>query len=227
MLERREYTWRTPRDPKKTEQKGLIASWIEDALKLTQKMTRAVNRAVGWLWEKLFGNHSGKGPDFNGGGLPPVRQTLYGVLALGAALLAWYLWRTRGRRSRKAPVVAMSPVVPDLHAPEVTADQLPEDGWLRFARELQEQGEFRLAMRAAYLAGLAHLGERELLTIARYKSNREYDLELHRRARTREELLTAFGENLMVFEGAWYGRNQVTSDSLGRFTANLERIRAC
>ena len=73
--------------------------------------------------------------------------------------------------------------VPDLNEESVTADQLPEDGWLQLARELMERGELRLALRASYLAGLAHLGHRELIHLARHKSNRDYDRELHRRAR--------------------------------------------
>jgi len=47
--------------------------------------------------------------------------------------------------------------VPDLADENIRADQLPEDGWTKLARELLERGEFRLAMRAFYLASLAHL----------------------------------------------------------------------
>ena len=56
---------------------------------------------------------------------------------------------------------------------------------------------------------------------------RDYDQELRRRARTREELLAAFRENLHAFESSWYGRHEVTSETFTRFSGNLERIRAC
>ena len=117
--------------------------------------------------------------------------------------------------------------MPDLRSDDIVADHLPEDGWLKLARELMEQGELRLALRASYLAGLAHLGHRQLITIARHKSNFDYERELRRRARTRDELLSAFDENLDAFERAWYGLHEVTRDTLGGFNANLERIRAC
>jgi Domain of unknown function (DUF4129) len=79
----------------------------------------------------------------------------------------------------------------------------------------------------AICAGLAHLGGRDLIRLAKHKSNRDYDRELRRRARTQEELLGAFDRNLDAFERAWYGDHPVTPEALGEFSANLERIRAC
>ena len=43
-------------------------------------------------------------------------------------------------------------------------------------------------MRALYLATLAHLADREMITIESYKSNREYEDELKRRAHEHGEL---------------------------------------
>jgi hypothetical protein len=110
---------------------------------------------------------------------------------------------------------------------DVHADELPEDGWMQLARELVGRGELRLALRAAYLAGLAHLGQQEFIFIARHKSNLDYQRELRRRARSRAELLAAFDENLVAFERAWYGDHGVTMPIFEQFTQNLERIRAC
>ena len=90
-------------------------------------------------------------------------------------------------------------VMPDLNSEDVVASQLPEDEWLRLAREMMERGELRLAIRALYLATLAHLGLRELISIARHKSNRDYQRELLRRARAREDLQEAFGESVSIF----------------------------
>ena len=135
----------------------------------------------------------------------------------------------RALRAKREPIVAAEAIsaIPDLTADDVAADELPEDGWLQLARDHAARGDFALAMRAMWLACLAHLGHRELLRIARYKSNRDYDLELRRRARTREELLAAFRENLTAFESSWYGRHDVTAEIFARFSGNLERIRAC
>jgi hypothetical protein len=89
------------------------------------------------------------------------------------------------------------------------------------------RGELRLALRAFYLASLAHLAQREFIRLERYKSNHDYDRELQRRARGNGVLLEAFDENLLAFERAWYGDHDVTPGMLDGFSQNMERIRAC
>ena len=121
------------------------------------------------------------------------------------------------------PVLA----TPDLTDENVAANELPEDGWLKLARELMEKGDLRLALRALYLASLAHLAQREFVNIAKFKSNREYELELRRRARTLPELQNAFGQNVTIFDRIWYGMHEVNQESLQNFQSNMERIRAC
>jgi hypothetical protein len=116
---------------------------------------------------------------------------------------------------------------PDLRDENVGADTLPEQGWLTLAHELIAKGELRLALRAFYFAGLAHLGTRELISIALFKSNREYENELRRRARAYPDALDAFSQNIAVFDRAWYGLHDVTTDLLTDYQANLDRIRAC
>ena len=139
-------------------------------------------------------------------------------------ILLYRIWR--GARPI-AVAVASEPLqtAPDLADENVGADQLPEDGWTRLARELLERGEFRLAMRAFYLANLALLAQRNLISLARFKSNREYSLELRRRGHSFPDLLTMFGDNLSVFERIWYGMHDVNRDLVDKFAANVERMR--
>jgi hypothetical protein len=148
------------------------------------------------------------------------------ALVFAAVWLLVKIWRRYERDS--AVILSTSPVgpQPDLNDESVRADQLPEDGWLRLARELWAKGEFRLGVRALYLASLAHLSERRLLTIARFKSNREYQLELSRRAHTQPELLELFGSNVSVFERIWYGVHAVNAELFDQIANNLERMKA-
>ena len=127
-----------------------------------------------------------------------------------------------------AAAIASEPIqpVPDLADENVRADQLPEDGWTKLARELLERGEFRLAMRAFYLASLAHLAERDLISIARFKSNREYERELHRRAHSFPELLAVFSDNISVFERIWYGTHEASGELVHQFAASVEKMKA-
>ena len=224
VLNRREYTWRLPREKIAEEEKGAITKFIEESLDSMSRWIKKVRK----FWNDLFRKKPSEGLDGSEGGFnwgsPGV---LYTAIAISTAIIGFYLWKHR--RNLRLEMVAAQPlaVMPDLRSDDVVADQLPEDGWLKLARELMEQGELRLALRASYLAGLAHLGQRQLISIARHKSNFDYERELRRRARSRDELLGAFDENLDAFERAWYGLHEVTRDTLGGFNANLERIRAC
>ena len=220
VLRRREYTWRLPREKDPDEQKSWLAQFIE-------AVQRTVAKIIKWiddLYQKI--TRSGGGGDGAAFGWTS-RGVLYATIAICIGLIGFFLWKQR-RNLRVTMVAAKAmPAVPDLRSEDVVADQLPEDGWLKLARELMDQGELRLALRASYLASLAHLGRRELISIARYKSNLDYERELRRRARSREELLRAFDANLDAFERAWYGLHEVTRDILTAFNTNLERIRAC
>jgi hypothetical protein len=236
VLQRREYAWRLPREQaaQADEQKGWLTLFAEElGKKLTstmKKIARWMSAAVKWF-RKVFGSDDPRHDDRDSGrGInwsATARWTLGVLVAALLVLLGVMLWRWR-KSPRPEPTQAQPlGAVPDLNEENVTADQLPEDGWLRLARALMQSGELRLALRASYLAGLAHLGSRELILLAKHKSNRDYDRELRRRARAQDELLGAFDRNLEAFERSWYGEHPVTSEVLGEFAENLDRIRAC
>jgi len=137
--------------------------------------------------------------------------------------MGWKLWQ---RRTPPLEVAAQPPPpAPDLASDDVTADQLPEEAWLGLARQMVEQGDYRLALRALYLAALAHLGERQIISIARHKSNRDYQREMRRRRPAQEELHTTFAGAVRDFERAWYGMHEVTPDGLAASRAHLDTIR--
>jgi hypothetical protein len=87
--------------------------------------------------------------------------------------------------------------------------------------------ELRQALRAFYLAGLAYLAERSLISIQRGKSNHDYARELGRKARATPEVVTVFVQNMGVFERSWYGMHAVDLGTLEQFESNLEKMRAC
>jgi prephenate dehydrogenase len=81
-------------------------------------------------------------------------------------------------------------------------------------------------MRAFYLASLAHLAAKNLISIARFKSNRDYERELNRRGHSFPELLSIFGQNVSVFERIWYGTHEINLDTVNRFALQVERIKS-
>ena len=157
------------------------------------------------------------------------RWMAYLLLFFAAAVLMVLivrLWR-QGRRRPRAAAAEVVSARPDLNDENVTAAQLPEDEWLKLAGELLNQGDLRLALRAFYLATLAHLAAREIVSIARFKSNHDYENEVNRRARGSPDLRAAFSANVSSFDRAWYGLYEVTADALAQFRSNFERIRSC
>jgi hypothetical protein len=226
VLERREYAWRLPRIEPKEQKKGVIQSFLDDVAKAIGTFFRWLNKMFWKLVDWLSPKAEARDPTTLGGLTVPPMQTIVIVVAVVAvALVIWSLVQKRRRLKAKVVTALAAEAVPDLHREDVTADLLPEERWLQLARELLEQGDLRLALRAAYLGVLAHLGQRELLAIARHKSNLDYRRELARRAVQRRELVGAFEENVFSFERAWYGRATVTREVIERFLSNLEIIR--
>ena len=76
---------------------------------------------------------------------------------------------------------------------------------------------------ALYLATLALLNHRGLLTIHACKSNRDYEGEFRRRSRD-TGLAPIFRLNIRSFEQSWYGFHEVTTEQLQLFRDNLGRM---
>jgi hypothetical protein len=135
------------------------------------------------------------------------------------------IWQRR--RPRPVEIVpAAIAAAPDLTDENVKADDLSTRRWLTLAGELAENGELRLAVRALYLATLAHLADHELITIEVYKSNHDYERELKRRAHEHPELISIFSSNLNSFERVWYGMYRIARADFDAFAARHQRILA-
>lgn len=234
VLSRREYTWRMPREKPPLSTKGVVSRFLDGVIKTVKGWMKPVKRWIrkiaDWIedWMRRRAKPDDDRKPFAAALMKSLRITLYVLTGGVVCVLGFLLWKRFRQRDRNVAVYAEAvPAVPDLSAEDVVADQLPEDGWLKLAREMMERGELRLALRAFYLAGLAHLGTRELIAIAKHKSNHDYERELRRRARTRDDLLGAFDQNVAAFERAWYGMHDVSVETLGAFSDNLEKIRAC
>jgi hypothetical protein len=132
----------------------------------------------------------------------------------------WQRWRTKPTLLESQPVL----VTPELTDDALKADALPANRWVAIAKELLEKGSVRLAMRALYLATLAHLAEHDMIKIEAYKSNLDYKRELQRRAHGNRELLTAFATVVTLLEKVWYGMHKITQQEVDAFTKTQQRI---
>jgi hypothetical protein len=229
-IKKRKYAWRMPRDkaPEAPAEQSILSRFFEKVGEMLQRGLKAVGRWLDNFLRGLFQGQSRTKTGSSGYNWVATLQMLAYLLiavAVGAALLLLFRYWRGGRLGLTS--VSSTPIepAPDLNDENVGADQLPEDGWIRLGRELFEQGEFRLALRAFYLASLAHLAERNLVSLAKFKSNRDYQRELQRRAHAFPEVALVFGENVGVFDRVWYGMHAVDGDVVNQFAANVERLK--
>jgi hypothetical protein len=231
-MSRREYAWRMPREaiePDEHKDKGpfeAAGDWLFEMLgKGIKKIRNWITKLLEWL-EGMLPKPDKQTEQSNGNWITPVRVVLTILLILLVAILACIFVRIwRRRRSRAVEIVsAVAVPTPDLTDESVKADDLSTNRWLAVAGELAEKGEFRLAMRALYLATLAHLADCQMITIEVYKSNREYERELKRRAHEHKELLAVFSTSLNFFERAWYGMYRIARPDFDDFAASHQRM---
>ena len=223
-LDQSEYRWRLPREQTPGAEVDLgimgalrrLGTWVGESL-------AAFGRDVQKLIRKIFGGRSAPSisPPSTGTGLS--MEALRGLawlvaIVLLVALVVWgALTLLKWRRTPPAPAADGGGSAPvDLANEEVLASALPEDEWMRLAREKLDAGEPRLAVRAMFLAILALLGERRWVEIVRFKSNRDYRSELGIRARAHAQVQESFGESVGIFERVWYGLHEVQPERLQR-----------
>jgi hypothetical protein len=237
-LQHDKYAWRLPRE-KAVEDDSPTKAWLRTFFTSIGHTLADWARSVrDWIRSILdwFNKHFMPKPKPSEDGtarhfewVEVFRWFAYALILFAAAaltLLVVRLWR-QGWRRPKIVAAEIVPARPDLNDENVTAAQLPEDEWLKLAGELLNQGDLRLALRVFYLASLAHLASREIVSIARFKSNHDYENEVNRRARGSPELRAAFAANVSSFDRAWYGLYDVTAEALAQFRSNFDRIRSC
>jgi hypothetical protein len=233
VMGQREFVWRMPEENMKKIQKeesgllGRFVTWAMDNL-------RALKNFINNWWTRIRNWFKGLFPDIKPdqinarGWLDAAHVLLYSILVVLICLLAIILWRLiRGRR--KSPARVAEKIVlskPDLSDDYVNPVELPADHWLGMAKDLMQKQSLRLALRAFYLSTLARLAERDMITVAKFKSNMDYVRELQRRAHEHQELLSLFSANVQTFDRSWYGMHEVTKSVLDLFISNQERMAA-
>lgn len=232
VLSRPEFTWRLPREPSDSQPEkprgalDAILTWIQEKLETAiQTVKDWISAFVDWL-EGLMPKTESTRSESSESWLSSVRKMLILLVVVLAAVLAGLVWR-RLRQRRAVAAESVSAViesVPDLLDEDVSANDLPANQWLAIAKELAAKGSVRLAFRALYLAVLAHLAAHGMITIEDSKSNREYERELHRRARGQPDLLSAFSRSLHWFEKVWYGMHPVSRHDLNRYAILQQRM---
>ena len=234
IINRPEYTWRMPREkpPEAAVGHGAVHEFLESIIRVLKNGGSYLMKGLVKAWHFIRDLLLRISPSLPGVEKPDAGWTSFSralviiplvcIMAV-LAFLAWRTWKDRKPRTQPA-AVAITPAL-DITRDDLDATLLPEDGWLGLAGELIEKGDLRLALRALYLATLACLAGHDLITVTKYKSDREYEVELRRRSHTRPLLPAVFAENRALFESTWYGLHEVTPGIMEQFSHNQEQIR--
>ncbi len=221
VIHTREFAWRAPRAAGE-EPKGRWVGWVRGAEEMASQAWQWVVKVV----RKLFDQTPEK--ERAGNDAPVTRRMLETMIALVLAILigAGIAFFLRGR----VPVVAAEAVTVaapavNLADESVTADQLPESRWLQLADEWMAKGDFRLALRAQYLAALNFLGRGGVVSIRRWKSGLDYQRELDRRARSKPEAGAVFARSVAIFDRGWYGPHPVDREMVETFASDLRELK--
>lgn len=227
VLERPEYSWRMPRPTAAKDGKvpGFVSRLAADIGEAMTSAARFVGRQVEKFFNWLFQSRDRPSMDVSTGLPASPFPLLVLCLTLSACILGlmlYRMWRTR----RTVTTAAASPILakPDILDESVSADDLPPDEWRNMADELLARGEYRLAIRAMFLASLARLARNGRITLARCKSNRDYTAELRRKAHDFPAILTPFIAAVMVLEEVWYGTHSANAEAADSFRDIVEPI---
>lgn len=232
VIQQPKYAWREPRNKlveEENSQKGFFRRLLDRVKPYVVNTLKTIGRWLDALLRRLFSRQRTTGSnDAASRWIMFLHLLLYGLIAATAAGLIWLLYRVWQRRRQPITTIRSEPIqpIPDLSDENLAADQLPENSWIALAQKLLASGELRLALRAFYLASLAQLAARNLIQLARFKSNKDYERELQRRAHALPGLLAVFGENLSMFDRIWYGMYEINREMVNQFAANVEQMRS-
>ena len=226
VLSEPEYAWRLPRERSQilSEHRSLLSSLAWNISEALRKVFSFIGRIVDWIGDRFKRTPStaANAQDWDAQVRALWIGALVAVLAFGS-FLAYRTWRLRAP-VQEASASELPGTAPDLADAGLLASALPSEEWMSLAKRLLEEGDWRGAVHAMFLASLADLGAFHWVTIAPYKSNGQYWRELRLRAVQYPELLRAFSENMTAFECTWYGTHEVTAPMLRQVEQNWEVI---
>lgn len=182
----------------------------------------AIKKWWNLLWKKiesllikLFGGRSAPAGNPGTSSANFVRIAVTLVLLAAASIGLVKLLRRLRLRKKKGDEVR-----------EVLGEELPDDATaadlLANAKELARSGDFRSAIRRAYIAMLCDLEQRGKVRLHRSKTNRDYLDEL----KPQQSLYPTFSVMTGAFEHIWYGQELATESEYNDFlTLYQETVR--
>ena len=201
----------------KDEMQGRLAGILQRSEYASEvKQKPALERLMKWLLEllnKLLPRNRQLSP---GGSSSITRVAEIFIASLAVAVIAYCIWLAAPRllSRRRRPKKKKKPEARVVLGERLEPDQSGAD-LLAEADALARAGELRAAIRKGYIALLVELGDRKLISLAQYKTNRDY-------LRSVREIEKLHGNMLQLtssFELHWYGLVQASESDWTEFRA--------
>ena len=211
----------TAQDPKLRDQQARLDNILARSEYLAEEkresfiaqIIRKIKESIYRLFIKLFGATSA--PKASSGLLTVFRALV--ILALVIALVFGIIRFTRGMKRRER--LQKEPGTREALGEEIADDVTAADLFAE-ASELARKGEYRKAIRRAYIALLCELELRGKLQLGRSKTNRDY-LEA---IRSEHLIFPKFSVMTNAFEHVWYGQERATEDEFQDFVTLYEDL---
>jgi hypothetical protein len=189
------------------EKDSAIQAWIK---KIRQKINELLNKL-------FFGNSPKSAP--NPGSLQAIRWLIIAALVASLVWAAVLLLRRFQLRQAKLKDDEMGTASREILGEQFDAD-LTSDDLLKTAAEMARRGEYRLAIRRAYLALLYELEQRGKLHLHRAKTNRDYLGELQNDLAIYSPVASLTNN----YERVWYGHGAATPEDYAGFIEKYREV---
>jgi hypothetical protein len=207
-------------------------NWFDKLLaKIGLEIDRYWNKFLDFLrklWPHGLNLGADKGPHWQLKDLQ-IWLSIIAILTLAAGTVL--VWLRRRRETATLSIPQTIEPLPDL-SEGALATARSEDEWFDLAGRLEDEGELRAALRAAYFGLLAGLAQREWLKIRRDRTNREYLDEFTRRWRrrpqaaveSRAEVPEKLRGSLRLFDRVWYGSYVLTPEAVAAYRQDQREL---
>ena len=190
------------------EKDSAIQAWLK----------KVKNKIYEWLAKLFSGSKKSDVPNSSIGAMPDIAR-IFLVAALGVFLVWAFVTlfkrlRQHGGNLKKTSKEKIE-ILGEIFEADITGDDLIKD-----AAEMARRGDYRMAIRRAYLAMLYEMEQRGKLRLHRAKTNNDYLREL------RNDKYTYPSVEFMTnrYERVWYGLSAATMEDYSGFIENYREV---
>jgi uncharacterized membrane protein len=224
-LSKLEYQWRQPQKIKESNKRNWMLNYISKAIDYCYNQLGNLMDYLKDLFSSRDETSSSSTTGMQKFLLGVWKILCYAIPILLALIILYVAYKKfRNRKTYSTQELKSHSRNPDLNREDVAADELEEHEWLKLSYELIDKKEFRLALRALFLACIRALAQRNLLLVTRYKTDYEYLNELRRRAHSLPKIISAFENNVCVFQQVWYGDYPVSRELFDKYMTDSKLL---